>query len=725
MANNDIEQKIILKGEKEYRAALQDANRNLKTLRSELKLETAELGKNATEQQKAEAKVKSLKKQIEEQKKVVDTYKKALDEVKERYPDNEAAIAKWEIKLNDAKTTLANMKNEVEGVGTSFKKIESDAAMGTVAANSFAQAFSGLSSIGDSVSSAIEDVFTGMITRITQAVGELWGLITDTAAKANNWTDLANYYGSTAEEVQLMDRAIVEAGGDFGKFSNIMAQLTFGGKNQKIAEWFGVSDAKYTNNLEYTMAVLRAMEEKYKEWGTGGKWDQAMSEVFGAKKSADVSWFVTNLDTIIQKRDELSEGGYLMDEDELSTMNDVYVELQTIEDRWDALKAKFATGFGQITLDIMTNVQGALDALAKYFDAETPEEREEALQELERNIKEAFERMAQAIRDGLELLGNVAEELKQSDDPVVKALGELLGKLVEALKWFTEDNANNLIKALEIIAGFWITGKGLSMVTKIGELATHLMTIKTYSGITNLLNGGAGAAGAAGGGGLLGGIGTAFAGVGLLYPLVHKFLHWGEENDALTEFANSLYATPLSGRSTISTRIGEEALRREELANTPLIPMPEETFNLTPEQLAAAEAFWDVWRTGDDEHFDSAYENFQNAFSGDTNTFERLDSTMDKLMEVLDKDNHTPGANMEDFTDLPSTWFKVNADWWKTGGNENGVTRQDLNNLNTMPDKVGNAIKTNMNGIKVQLDGRTVGNLVAPYVSQYIARYTV
>ena len=47
----DIKQKIVLEGEKEYRNALKEAQRNLKTLRSELKAETAELGKNATEQQ--------------------------------------------------------------------------------------------------------------------------------------------------------------------------------------------------------------------------------------------------------------------------------------------------------------------------------------------------------------------------------------------------------------------------------------------------------------------------------------------------------------------------------------------------------------------------------------------------------------------------------------------------------------------------------------------------
>ena len=135
---NDIKQKIVLEGEKEYNRALTDAKRNLRTLKSELKAETAELGNNATAQQKNETRIKSLQKQIKEQEKVVKTYQDALKEVKEKYSDNEDAIAKWEVKLNEARATLANMKNDLDGVGNSFKGIENGAAMATVATKSVA-----------------------------------------------------------------------------------------------------------------------------------------------------------------------------------------------------------------------------------------------------------------------------------------------------------------------------------------------------------------------------------------------------------------------------------------------------------------------------------------------------------------------------------------------------------------------------------------------------------
>ena len=199
----EIKQKITLDGEKEYNQAIKDAQRNLKTLRSELKAETAELGKNATEQQKAEAKAKSLQKQIAEQEKIVKTLKEALAEVKEKYGDNADEVAKWEQKLNTARATLADMKNGLDGIGTGFQGMQANAAQATVATKSVADALGSIGSAGGNMSDAIENIFTGMIDRVTAAAEQLWELIGETAAKANNWTDLGSYYGSSAQEMQM------------------------------------------------------------------------------------------------------------------------------------------------------------------------------------------------------------------------------------------------------------------------------------------------------------------------------------------------------------------------------------------------------------------------------------------------------------------------------------------------------------------------------------------
>ena len=67
----DMKSRLQLDGEQEYKKALEDAYRSLRVLRSELKAETAELGKNASAQDKASKKSASLKKQIEQKQKIV------------------------------------------------------------------------------------------------------------------------------------------------------------------------------------------------------------------------------------------------------------------------------------------------------------------------------------------------------------------------------------------------------------------------------------------------------------------------------------------------------------------------------------------------------------------------------------------------------------------------------------------------------------------------------
>ncbi len=180
---NKIKQKIELDGEKDYKKALDDNYRALKVLKSELKAETAELGKNATAQDKNAVKVKSLQKQIQAQQKIVDTYKKALDEVKDKYKDNDEEIAKWERKLNNARATLANMKNDLDGVGDSMKGMANDASMATVASKSAADAIGSLADIGGSIADSIEGIFTGMLSTVKQTIADVWADVVDLAAR--------------------------------------------------------------------------------------------------------------------------------------------------------------------------------------------------------------------------------------------------------------------------------------------------------------------------------------------------------------------------------------------------------------------------------------------------------------------------------------------------------------------------------------------------------------
>ena len=740
---NDIKQKIVLEGEKEYNKALTEAKRNLKTLRSELKAETAELGNNATAQQKNETRIKSLQKQIKEQEKIVKTYKKALDEVKTKYSDNEDAIAKWEQKLNDARTGLANMKNELDSVGKSFKDVQGSADMATVASRSVAESLGSLADIGGAISDGIESAFMGMLETAKKAVSEIWDMIADTAARANNWTDLASYYGTSAEQIERMNKAIEWTQGNFGDFTNLLNQLAWGGKNKKITEWFGVSDANYEDKLEYAQAVLQQMAELSKT--DPQKLGDAMEDIFGAKKSQQIMWFVSNLDQINANLEEYDKKGYGMGKDALGEMNEVWLELGKIEGKWADMKQRFAAGFGTTTLTIMANVEGSIDALNAYLNAETPEEREQALKDIEDNITAMFETAGKAIQDGIAILDRVAEDLKNSGNPTAQSLGHILGNLVAVLEWFTEDHMHMVVQALNILATFWIAGKGLQMASTIAEMSANLKTIR----LTKILSGGA--AGLFGGGaeGITanaittaitsssGSIATAIAtaltstqgliGVSIMMmaPFLMRIL---SNNDKyLQEYEKKL--DEAAGTTTVEKKIenaynnGSAALRyivtgklpeKEEKVQEPKLPEIKQEeqktgFNLTKEQIQALEDYWDLAKG------DNGYEEWQQEeklvelFDGNMET---LDKLLDMITVLQTKDGWTT------LEDLPSEWWQHQGG---NSGNTDGMTSEDAKSMTGAVQSMPKAVAKALSGLSVKMDGQTVGYIVAPYVSQQIA----
>jgi len=485
----DIKRKIVLEGEKEYSAALKEAQRNLKTLRSELKAETAELGANATAQQKSETRIKSLQKQIKEQEKVVKTCQAALAQAKAEYSDNEEVVAKWEQKLNDARATLANMKNDLESTsqavrdtGNSFKEAADGAAATVTATKSVADAMGQIGSVGESISGAIEGVFFGMIQTIEHAVSAMWDMVTDAAAKANGWEDIAGYWNTDTQTIQQYARAVAASGNAFDQLNSAVSRIVLGGKNKEITEMLQISDANYVNDWEYAIGVLNRIHDLQKE---GQDMTPIFQEVFGEKKSTQVMDLLNDWDTITGLLDTFNgdKGGFGLTTEALDSMAALHVQIETVEEKWDALVTKFSDGLGTATGTLLVNVEGGLDAVNNFMNATTQQEREQALEDLRTNVEEFFTKVGDILREGIAILGEVGQELQESDDPVVKAVGKILTALKDALEWIV-DNQDDVLTAFEVIFGTALMGHLLSAAGKLGEIVLQIEAIKKFKGFT-------------------------------------------------------------------------------------------------------------------------------------------------------------------------------------------------------------------------------------------------
>ena len=732
MASNDIKQKIVLEGEKEYNRALSEAKRNLKTLRSELKAETAELGANATAQQKNETRIKSLQKQIKEQEKVVKTYQDALKEVKEKYGDNEDAVAKWEQKLNDARYSLASMRNELEGVGNSFKDVQGSADMATVATKSVADAFGKLSDIGGTISDGIESAFKGLLSSAKDTVEAIWGSIVDLAARSNNLVDLAGFWNTDVTKIQKYAGAVTEVSGTLEDLNSLVTKIN-AGDSKKIAELTGVSDENYTDQWEYAMAVMDAMSKMSKE-----NRNQVAFDIFGGRQATKAFDLLNDWEKLLDHLDkyDAEKGGYGLSEEELTTMSDLYDKVNGLKQSWQSLKDMATVKlFGQLSMDLTGNAQAIVDSFLKYFNAGSDEERNQALEEIENNITAMFETAKKAIEDGIALLGKIAEDLKASDNPTAQALGNILSGLVDALKWFTEDNMNNVVHALEILAGFWLTGKGLQMGAKIAEVVKDIAAIKAFkfAGAGSEIASGAASAGTA--------AGTSFGAA-----FLKGFIQAAPALASVLGITAVAIAPALAAQADAEKKVEERRERRLEAAGN-LDNSADAQFL---QQLADALG---LKRDANGNLVKNIIG--QNWIGGNEAEIEQMlmgmggrsDLEKAQLYNIL-KETYT-GAGYSTWAELQRMWSgegldlgRMTAlaeaiadaysnggpspDWWTTqggnAGNTDGLTAVDAQNMTSAVQQMPSAVAKGISGIRVNLDGQTVGRLVAPYVSQQIAQ---
>ena len=704
---NDIKQRIVLDGEQEYNRALAEARRNLKTLRSELKAETAELGANATAQQKNEAKVKSLQKQIKEQEKVVKTYQEALAEVREKYADNEDAIAKWEQKLNDARTTLANMKNSLEDTGKGMEKIGDSAQLSVIAANSLADSLGKVADAGSMISGALEDAFKGIVGRIKDTISEVWESVIDLAARSNNIVDLAGFWNTDPTKIQQWAGAVSYASASLEDISSLVTKINAGDAD-KIAELTGVSDENYQDRWEYAMAVMDAMHRMTTE-----NRNNAAFEIFGGRQATKAFDLLNDWDNVLEHLEQFDaeNGGFGLTEEQLSNMSDLYDKVNGLKASWQSLKDMATVRlFGDLALNVTGNLQNIVDAFKDYFAADNAEDREAALDVIKESIVQIFENIRDAVDEGLKLLGDLAEELKSSEDSSVRALGEILDKLVQTLQWFAKpENWQEIVKAFEAIIGVWATGKITAALGNIGRFAGGVGTILQWFKGKGAESAAAEAAQATGGGG---GLGTWLAG---LFPgLATKVTG---ATAALGTFdptgLMSLLPSVLSDQTTFGrwlrngASFGDAASASWETIKASAVEGTHNFAKYFTEDLP--NAFWNALGITPEEF---------NTF------FTRRDQNADAAERLETGADWRPGYQQG----YESNYYNPNmpnipADAWT---NQNNITSEDLSSFRGLPAQMLQAVASGaaagVSGITVNLDGQKVGVLVAPWVSQEIAR---
>lgn len=277
MANKSIGVGIALDGEKEFKKAISEINKDLKVLGSEMGKVTAEFSDNAKGTEALTSKQKVLNKQIDEQRNKVKKLQEALANSSKEFGENDNKTKDWQISLNRATAELTKMEGEL-------KKVES--AMSSQKFEDYSNKLQGIGSTmtdaGKKMSMAITAPLAAagalsfkLAADLEDAMGATNQIFGSSAAEIKNWASgLEGYYGiakgEAMEYANMMGSMLQNIGGLTEKEAATQAQtliklagdLTamYGGTTQEAVR--ALTGALKGNNTmldNYGMAVNDAM----------------------------------------------------------------------------------------------------------------------------------------------------------------------------------------------------------------------------------------------------------------------------------------------------------------------------------------------------------------------------------------------------------------------------------------------------------------------------------
>lgn len=127
MAVRTIGTEIVLSGEKQFNDAMKGINNNLKNMKSDMALATAEFADNANSVEALTAKQKLLQSSVDQHRAKVGALREMYEQQKKKYGENSAAADKYKQQLNQATAALLKEESALKKTADALDDAESEA----------------------------------------------------------------------------------------------------------------------------------------------------------------------------------------------------------------------------------------------------------------------------------------------------------------------------------------------------------------------------------------------------------------------------------------------------------------------------------------------------------------------------------------------------------------------------------------------------------------------
>lgn len=438
----EIKTTLAIDGEKQFKAAMDEAYRGMKVLGSEMKLNTAVFGDNASSMEGLTKKGEILGKQISQQKEIVAALSKAVQDSAAAYGENDKRTDAYRIKLNNATAALNKMEGELStnkgaidnfgketektgkktrNWGETLKKVNDALGKATVVAAKAAA--TAMAAVGAAAVAAGKSLFdaakgTGVFADDLITLSQQTRISTDTLQKwsyASRFVDVEveTMTGSMAKMIRNMDSARDGTGASAEAFKQLGVSVT--DSNGQLLD----SEQVFMATIDALGKVGNETERDAIAMAIFGKSAQELNPLINAGSQA--------LQTLGQ---EAADAGLVMSDAALAQAGAFDDARQKMDAQMEGVKRSVGMVFMPAMQEMLTGTQQVMSSMTVALkDGFQPEDVATIGQSIAQKLTEGMQRLTEYLP---QIISTVTQVLSQLMTFAVTYLPTLLPQLMKA-----------------------------------------------------------------------------------------------------------------------------------------------------------------------------------------------------------------------------------------------------------------------------------------------------
>lgn len=373
----DINTKVKLTGEAEYKQALNNINSGMKVLNSEMKLTSAQFAENGKSVEALKAKNDVLTRSIYSQEEKLKLMKDQLKKTADAYGEGSSKTMKLQAAVNSAETELVQMKTALKQNETAIDEASDKSKgfgdvlqgvadkLGIKIPDSVMGATGALNKVKAGTAIAVAG-FTALAKAIIDVEKKLISMTKESAAAADELLTLSSQTGLSAKQLQEFQYAadFVDVSMETLQSSLVKVTANMAKNNEAFGE-LGVSITNADGSLRNANDVFLETIDALGTIENNTERDAKAMELFG-KSATDLNPLIgAGSSKLKELGQEAEDTGYVLDDlalDKLAKMDDAFQKLDKTQ---EGLRNKLSSEFAPYATSALEKVTDAIQTLGE------------------------------------------------------------------------------------------------------------------------------------------------------------------------------------------------------------------------------------------------------------------------------------------------------------------------------------------------------------------------